>query len=540
MLRRDGTDCESIEKRIGFRRIDMVGPFDFRVNGLAVKLWGANLTPLPRPGHQWDFHACTRTMMWSENCHMSSIRAWGPGQPWNEQLFDEADERGILIWTEFAHTGGPWPDTEQFRARARREAVHWVKAWKHHPSILLWCGGNETYLGIDVKTDKSVQGAKLFEETYREVCQELDPDRYYHVNSPYGGPYGNIACEGDTHVRNYDWFLPGDDFPLMVTENTRLTIPLRPTLEHHLGEDLQWPEGFTGARTEMNDPCIPPSWIDALSPNTYWVNSRIGHVEEFFDSDGTPDSLLFRIGAGCSRFVRETMERLRRGRPVHEADKPRIPMGHYWWKLNDTWPMIYASLIDDLLQPNMPYYAMRHALEPLLLSIEFTDRAYVWVVNDTGRDVRGTLTVRELDQKGLETFSQVQVQVDVPQGESLLATSCDEFQMFYNKNPVVAELRAPDGELLSWNMEYPSTDRHNWFPEAKLDVRVEDGALVLSTDLLAHWVELAGDGPGWGFEDNYFDLLPGREKRVRLLSDRREGTIRARAIYSPHVTEVEL
>jgi hypothetical protein len=407
--------------------------------------------------------------------------------------------------------------------------------------VLLWCGGNETYLGLDVSApDKAAPTRDLFEQHYREVCERLDPDRHYHVNSPFGGAFDNCAPEGDCHVRNYDWFLPGDHYPRMVTESTRLTVPLRATLESHLGADLAWPEGgFDGRRREFNDPVMPPAWIEALSPNTHWVNSRVGEVQDFFDADGTPDGLLFRLGAGTSRFIRTTLERLRRGKPASDAAGPRRTMGHYWWKLNDTWPMIYASLVDALLQPNMAYYAMRRALTPLLISFEPGDRVNVWVVNDTGCVVDGTLTVREMDQQGAAVRGETRAPVHAAPGESVLVTGCDEIGQFYNKNPLSAELRGADGALLAEQVAYVVPDRRNWFPPARLGLEREGDCLVLSTDVTAHWVELRGEGLGWGFEDNYFDLLPGRRRRVRLLTAPAcGGALTARAVYSPHVTRL--
>ncbi|MHC4169726.1 MAG: glycoside hydrolase family 2 protein, partial [Planctomycetota bacterium] len=41
------------------------------------------------------------------------------------------------------------------------------------------------------------------------------------------------------------------------------------------------------------------------------------------------------------------------------------------------------------------------------------------------------------------------------------------------------------------------------------------------------------------FEDNYFDLMPGQEKIVRVLGDHRKGLVKIKAWYSPHVTSVE-
>jgi hypothetical protein len=67
--------------------------------------------------------------------------------------------------------------------------------------------------------------------------------------------------------------------------------------------------------------------------------------------------------------------------------------------------------------------------------------------------------------------------------------------------------------------------------------------LVLTTDRFARSVVLEGDAGGdafgWLFEDNWFDLLPGENKVVRVLGRHKQGRITARAWYSPHVTAVD-
>ncbi len=75
-----------------------------------------------------------------------------------------------------------------------------------------------------------------------------------------------------------------------------------------------------------------------------------------------------------------------------------------------------------------------------------------------------------------------------------------------------------------------------------MDVRIENGALRITTDKFARAVHLEGDADGnpfgWFFEDNYFDLLPGEEKVVRVLGTHRRGRITAKPWYSPHTTAV--
>jgi len=51
--------------------------------------------------------------------------------------------------------------------------------------------------------------------------------------------------------------------------------------------------------------------------------------------------------------------------------------------------------------------------------------------------------------------------------------------------------------------------------------------------------DASGDAFGWFFEDNYFDLMPGEVKVVRVLGSHTQGRVTAKAWYSPHVTAVD-
>ncbi|MFP4579604.1 MAG: beta-mannosidase [Candidatus Sumerlaeia bacterium] len=547
LLKEGDKVLDALCKTIGFRLLQRHGEFDYSVNGKRVKLWGANFTPMATATLVWDRAKAERLLDHAVNCNMTSLRLWGPGLPWDEHLIEEADKRGLLLWFEFSHSGPRQPDDDTFRDMCRREAEYYVKNWKHHPSIFMWCGGNETYLGIQKsnRPESRIVGDQVFTETYRKVCEQFDPEREYIVNSPYGGPYGNCTFEGDVHVRSYDWYEPGLDFPKCPSEHVRATIPLKKTLQKHFGEDLEWPEGFTGRRTHFNEPFLPPSWSSIM----LWakhdsINSRLGHVRDFFDPDGTPESLLFVMGAGTSRYIRQTIERYRRGKPASDPDSERRVMAHYWWKYNDTFPMIYASLVDDLDEANMAYYAMRRAYQPLLLSIEVADSINLWVVNDTPDDITGSMKVQVFDMRAEKCLHEKDIDISVSQGQSVLVGNCDDFGMFYTRNPIFAQIFDASGNPIASSLEYPCTDVQSWHHESKIEMRQEGDELVLTADIPTRWIELQGDADGdafgWYFEDNFFDLMPGIEKRVRILGRHKKGTITAWSPYTPHQAKLDM
>ena len=106
-----------------------------------------------------------------------------------------------------------------------------------------------------------------------------------------------------------------------------------------------------------------------------------------------------------------------------------------------------------------------------------------------------------------------------------------------------ATLTDNSGRVLARTNAFADIERRLTFPEATLDVQLRQGTLVLTTDKFARCVTLSGDSNGdafgWFFEDNYFDLMPGEKKVVRILGDHETGRITAKAWYSPHATTVD-
>jgi hypothetical protein len=74
--------------------------------------------------------------------------------------------------------------------------------------------------------------------------------------------------------------------------------------------------------------------------------------------------------------------------------------------------------------------------------------------------------------------------------------------------------------------------------KAHAQLRVESGARLdpRPVQALAHCDDAA---PSPHFEDNYFDLVPGETKIVRVLGRHHAGRITARPWHSPHATTID-
>ena len=441
VLERNGVVCDQVAKQIGLREVRMEARFDFRINGKAVKLWGGDFAPIGKGGisHVFDSAHFLKVMDLVEN-GMNCLRIWGPGEPYPDQPYQEADRRGILLWQEFYGDSGPYPETEEFVNECREDAVYLLKRLKHHPSILMWCGGNESLMWAHIADPaEKVYGKGIYLDEIRMLAEEYDPQRFYLPSCPMGGLYPNDPIVGDTHgLEHRWWFVPGCDYPYFFSENTRVSPPGMKSLLRFMKPEEIWPQGYTGAARPGDEYQIPPAWYyySAEAGNEMWV--KFGPVEQYF----TPtcgEELVYNVAAARAQHFKEAVGRCRRGRPHYESDRPRRCFGHLVWKLNDTLPQIYSAVVDYYSEPYIPYYAMIRAYAPLLISFEVDDQVYVWVTNDSGEPVEGTLVCKVFDPVKNEFVpgQELSVPLSVEHDQSKLAADLYRFGAVFAASPEI-------------------------------------------------------------------------------------------------------
>ncbi|TDF98034.1 glycoside hydrolase family 2 protein [Paenibacillus piri] len=529
---------DSVVKRIGFRDVQMVQPFDFWINQKQVKLWGAQSVQIQGITHCWDDEKSNRLLDLLENGNMNAQRIWGGADRYGDSFYEEADKRGILIWQEFFHDYGMYPDTKEYRELCRREAEYQVKRLKHHPSLLFWCGGNECFMGAEFELPVVPYiGGEIFLEDYKSVCETLDPDRYYHINSPYGGAYCNDPLEGDTHSYTNTWYVPGADYPVMIAEEIRTSPPSMKSFVKYMGEARAWPADYSGMITSRSPYPWPDTWTEQTSAMGW---KKIPPIELFYDADSL-ESAIYKFGAAHGYYLRKILENNRRGKPASDPDGERICKGHFVCRWNDTWPVIYGSMIDYYFEPYIPYYAVKRAYEPVLLSFEVQNFIYMWIVNDSASEVEGTLFIKLFNPVKNEFVQEIRTDVRAAPGESRLVTDLNAFKQFSREYILFACLIDSEGGVIARTNDFVDIEKKLRFPEARLHMDINGDIVTLTTDTFARSIELSGDHEGdefgWLFEDNYFDLLPREVKRVKIMGKHSKGTIRAKAYYSPHITE---
>ncbi|MGH9135726.1 MAG: glycoside hydrolase family 2 protein [Acidimicrobiales bacterium] len=128
--------------RTGLRRVDM-RDWIFSVNGERLFLKGANYGPTRMPLADAAPAEIATDVDLAKGAGLDLLRL--PAHISRPELYDAADEAGMLLWQDLPLHGGY---SRSVRKQAVRQAGQAVRSLGHHPSIAVWCGHNEP-LAVD-------------------------------------------------------------------------------------------------------------------------------------------------------------------------------------------------------------------------------------------------------------------------------------------------------------------------------------------------------------------------------------------------------
>lgn len=525
---------DSHQSTIGFCDITIDDNFKIICNGERIRLWGADFTPMDGWTHRWDSERFHKLIDLAENGDMNLIRVWGGGFAYPDALYEECSRRGILVWQDFIHDYSMYPETKEFIQCYLSEAETMIHRLRHFPCILLWCGGNETFLGAQyLHPEDEYMGAELFLQKYRDLCARLDPQRRYWCNSPSGGNYPNDPTQGDTHSYTHDWYVPGIFTPQFVSESNRTVIPSLSSMKKMLPSDELWPEGFQDVWTQKHRAFLPETWKKWMVPAS---GTEYGMIQNYYDAEN-PEQMIYKFGAAARDAIRFAVENCRRGKKNTTTGEPFACNGFMLWKLNDSWPSIYCAAIDYYLMPTMVYYTLKEAYQPVLLSfdgVENKDHITLWGVNDSSEAIQGEvrLTVQELETGRM--VNTAVLPVFLPAHDSVCFTNLDFLGQLRRTWTLSAELLDQNGVTRASKVQLLDMERRLKFPKAVISVMKKTcGVYEVTTDAYAHCVCLNGvteTGEDLVFSNNYFSLLPGQTKLVHDVWGR-DGSVEAYDIY---------
>jgi beta-mannosidase len=186
---------------VGFRTVELRADYTLVVNGVETPIRGWNWVPLdanygvPRP------EKLERLLRLAQCAGVNLLRVWGGGVIESDEFYGWCDLLGLLVWQEFSQSSSGLEsipsDDPEFVATLAADARTIVPSRAWHPSLAIWCGGNE------LDADDSTPAIAAL----RRVVRELDPSRAWLPTSPVAdldvhGPWEHQGLR--EHYAHYD------------------------------------------------------------------------------------------------------------------------------------------------------------------------------------------------------------------------------------------------------------------------------------------------------------------------------------------------
>ena len=527
----NGKVQNEITHNIGLRALKVVQQpdnkgvsFYFEVNDIPIFMKGANYIPNDVFLNRVTPDKYEDVILRAKNANMNMLRVWGGGIYENDVFYDLCDLHGILIWQDFIFGCSLYPGDTLFLANVREEAVQNVKRLRNHPCIALWCGNNEMMWGWNAwgwKEEYTNQSPELAEKIWKayadifydilpNTCAENDPGRFYWPSSPQETYYTHpeyTSTSGDMHFwgvwheeqpfSEYEKIIPRfmsefgfQSFPEMQTVKTYTEPGDRDILSEVMLSHQRHPRGNSIIKKYME-------W-DYRNPKDF---AHFLYMSQVLQAEG----------------IRIAQEAHRRAMPYC--------MGSLNWQLNDVWPVASWSSTDYYGRWKAQHYFTKKIFSETLVSPYMTsDILHVAVVTDRLTGFEADLRLSMMDLNG-EIVWKNTVPASVQANKSKMFFEQSLYALLAGKprNKVFLHVELTEnGKQLAESFHYFAKIKDIDLPEVTMEKKitpVTDGfELLLKSNRLAKNVYLNLNETTGFFSDNYFDMLPNREYKIKFTS----------------------
>ncbi len=361
----DETDAVLVktERSVGFKRVEWrpcegapedAEPWICVVNGTPCFLQGVNWVP-PKlnyaDANEADYRALTDLY---RDMGCTIIRVWGGALLEKEWFYRQCDEAGIMVWQEFPLSSSGIenlpPDAPEAIATLTDIARSYIHRRAHHPSLLLWCGGNELTDTDTVPVDTTHPAIRAM----ADVVSEEDPDRRFLATSSSGptfyalpenmgkglhhdvhGPWG-LGQPGVPDMEGWKTYWANDD-ALFRSETGMPGAQSLEAMQRYRGEEAVWPP-------------ITPYWRHTASWWTQWdrLKDQFGDMDE---AEGLPAYIAHTQAVQADAYA-----------TAAAACKARFPRcgGFIIWEGHDCFPCpANNSVIEFPATPKPAYHLLR-------------------------------------------------------------------------------------------------------------------------------------------------------------------------------------
>ncbi len=455
--------------------------------------WGFGESNLNYRGREYDI-----AVAYHADMNFTMMRNW-VGMIGDEELYEACDRHGIMIWQDFwlaNPADGPDPYyPEMFIANAE----DYVKRIRSHASIGLYCGRNEGFPPEQI--DKAL----------RRIIKEDHPDIHYISSSADDvvsghGPYRMLpAKEYFTLKTGNDKFHSERGMPNVMTYESMLRTFSPKGI---WPQDDEW--GMHDYTREGAQGCTSFNEIIAKGYGEPQSAKEFACLAQWVNYDG-------------HRSLFESRSQNRKGLLM--------------WMSHSCWPSMVWQTYDYYFEPTAAYFAIKKASEPLHIQWNpATDE--VEVVNYSAGTHKGlTAKVQVLNMDASVAWEK---EATVDSNEDT-TDKCIKLEFPENLSKVhfIKMTLVEDGKVISDNFYHRSLEENNYQDLQKLPkVALQSATTVdknadgtwsavsvienkTSTPALMIRLNVVGGKDGQQilpvfYSDNYFSLLPGEKKEVRM------------------------
>lgn len=510
LLDEDGTNLESITRRIGLRTLTISqekdewgNEFAFCVNGVKIFTRGGNYIPddclytrITEKKLDYILESCRRA-------HFNCVRVWGGGYYPSDAFYDLCDEKGLIVWQDLMYACNVYDVTDTFAENCRQETYDNVRRLRHHASLGLWCGNNEIESAWDHWGDFQKETPylradyiRLFEEVLPKAVQEADGETFYWHSSPSsGGCFDNPddANRGDTHYWDV-WHgqKPFTDyrkyFFRFCSEFGFQSFPCAKTVNSFTLEDDRNIFSRVMESHQKNDA--------ANGKMLYYLSENLRYPKDL-------THLLYASQVLQGMAIKYGVDHWRRNRGRC--------MGTLYWQINDDWPAPSWSSIDYFGRWKALHYMAQKFYAPHAVSMTLEDhRCHVYFSNESFETTEYSLTlsIRDLSGNVLETY---ETKGNSPAFSAIETAVVDICSWEDQKDDVFLEavIHTKDQKVLKdveTLVPYKYLNLKN--PVISTEAEETNDAFILhiSSDCFAPFVALDFDDADVIFSDNFFHL----------------------------------
>ncbi len=529
---------------VGLRTIEVVNQpdslgesFYVKVNGRPIFMKGANYIPqdnfLPRASAS----AYKKLFDDMRASHFNMVRVWGGGIYEDDLFYDLADASGVLVWQDFMFACTLYPSDTTFLSNVKAEAEYNIRRLRNHPSLALWCGNNEVAVAIknwgwqsgyaytDAQWSRLQQGYdQLFKTLLPEAVKENDPGRFYFHSSPISN-WGRKEdfTRGDNHYwgvwHGMEWFEAfNTHIPRFMSEYGFQSFPEMATIDSFATKE---------------DYDIYSNVMQSHQKSPAKGNTAIRtYMLHYYRAPKDFPSFVYLSQVLQAEGMKVAIEAHRRAMPYC--------MGTLYWQLNDCWPGPSWSGRDYYGRWKALQYYAKDAFAPLLISGVIENKQLnIWAVSDEPRNRKVAVELVATDLTGNPVWKQSLSDVNMAANASRKIFAVDTAAILKGRNPAevicYAQLRIDD-KIIRRNIIYFAAAKDMPLEKPAIAVTfgkqaAQDGSVLMTvrTDKFARnvYLQLNDATPEERFEENYFDLLPGETRTVRVYTRRNPVEIKA-------------